>query len=154
MARFVSRVEKSIRAAELTEHVRFRGWLAAADVESLLAASDVMFLPSLNEGLSLVTVEALRAGLAFVASRIPGISDVVMDGENGILCDPRQPESFAAAIVGLLNNRDRLQVMRQASAARAPLFDEERIIDAYVAVLRRAAGKSQVYDNQSEAQQP
>jgi glycosyltransferase involved in cell wall biosynthesis len=134
-------VEKSMRAAGLAEHVRFRGWLAAGEVESILAASDIMFLPSLSEGLPIVTVEALRAGLAFVASRIPGISDVVIDGENGILCDPRRPESFAGAIADFLDNRDRLQVMRQASAARAPLFDEERIIDAYIAVLRRAACK-------------
>ena len=43
-------------------------------------------------------IEALRAGLALVASQIPGIEDVVVDGENGILCDPRRPGSFAAAI--------------------------------------------------------
>jgi glycosyltransferase involved in cell wall biosynthesis len=124
---------EAVRAG-LSGQVRFHGWLPAEKVNEALAAADLLFLPSLNEGLSLVTVEALRAGLAFVASRIAGVSDVV-DEENGILCDLARPESFATALGMLVGDRKRLFRLREASAARAPLFDAERMIEAYEAVL-------------------
>lgn len=133
-------VEQCAHSSGLNNRVRFRGWLCAADVEKALAAADILFLPSLSEGLSLATVEALRAGLAIVATRIPGINDVVIDGVNGLLCDPRQPETYASALATLVDDPDRLDAMRRASIARAPLFDEERMIDAYEVVLRDAAG--------------
>ena len=127
--------EERCRAAELTGQIRFHGWVTPDHVASEFGKADVLFLPSITEGLSLVTVEALRAGLAFVASRIPGISDVVVDGQNGILCDARTPASFAAAIGSLIGDRTRLHSMQVASAERASLFGTEQMVDAYEELL-------------------
>ena len=83
-----------------------------------------------------MTVEALRAGLAFVASRIPGIADVVIDGQNGILCEARAPANFAAAIAANSSSiRAMLSSMQAASVQRASLFGTERMVDAYEEVL-------------------
>lgn len=127
--------EERCRAAELTGQIRFHGWVTPDHVASEFGKADVLFLPSITEGLSLVTVEALRAGLAFVASRIPGISDVVVDGQNGILCDACTPASFAAAIGSLIGDRTRLHSMQVASAERASLFGTEQMVDAYEELL-------------------
>jgi glycosyltransferase involved in cell wall biosynthesis len=123
----------------LTGHVRFRGWREGADVQDALSDADALFLPSLSEGSPVVALEAMRAGLAFVASRIDSMADLIDDGENGLLCDPKRPESFATALATLLDDRARLAAMRASSLARAPRFDAERMVDDYESVLRAAA---------------
>lgn len=137
-----AQVEESISKAGLTDKARIHGWLPAERVREIFKQSHILFMPSLSEGLSLVTIEALRDALAIVGSRIPGIDDVVVDGENGILCSPDDPATYAQALAELIENPDRLAAMRQAALARAPLYDAERMIDAYEALLSQAAGAS------------
>jgi glycosyltransferase involved in cell wall biosynthesis len=134
-----SEAEECCRAAKLTQQIRFHGWLAPDRVAAEFGKADVLFLPSITEGLSLVTIEALRAGLAFVASRIPGIADVVVDGLNGILCDSRSPAYFAAAISCLIEDRAMLHSMQAASAERASLFGTDQMVNAYEEVLSSVA---------------
>lgn len=128
-------------SAGLAGQVRFRGWLPAEDVPAALADADVLFQPSITEGLSLVTIEALREGLAFLASRIPGIEDVVVPGVNGLLCSADEPLSFADALATLIEDRPRVAAMRAASLARAPQFDATRMIDEYEAMLGRVVAR-------------
>lgn len=135
-------VEESIRKAGLSEKARLHGWLPADRVRELFKQSHVLFMPSLSEGLSLVTIEALRDALVIVGSRIPGIDDVVVDGENGVLCNPNKIESYAEALASVIDDPDRLQAMRRAALARAPLYDAERMIDAYEKLLAHAAVQS------------
>jgi glycosyltransferase involved in cell wall biosynthesis len=131
--------EERCRAAMLTGQVFFHGWVSSDRVAAEFGRADALFLPSLAEGLSLVTVEALRAGLAFVASRIPGIADVVVDGKNGILCDLSMRTSFATAITRLIQDRVAMRSMQVASIERASLFGTERMVDAYEQVLYSVA---------------
>lgn len=123
----------------LEPRVRFHRWMSAREVEAAMAAADVLYLPSLSEGLSLVTVEALRAGLAFVASDIPGVTDVVCEGENGFLCDPVVPQEFAAAVARLVLDRTLLGELQASSAARRQQFDEQIMVADYERVLRMAS---------------
>jgi glycosyltransferase involved in cell wall biosynthesis len=67
-------------------------------VGAVYAASDVVVLPSLREGLANVLLEAAAMGCALVATRIPGCIDVVADGVTGTLVPPRDVRSIAAAI--------------------------------------------------------
>jgi glycosyltransferase involved in cell wall biosynthesis len=131
--------EETGRRSGLSGQTRFHGWVEPSRVAAEFGHADVLFLPSLAEGLSLVTVEALRAGLAFVASGVRGITDVVVHGRNGILCDPRTPSSFAAAFMDLIGDREKLRAMQVASAERAAMFGTEAMVDAYERVLADAA---------------
>lgn len=134
-------VEDSIAKAGLSGKARLHGWLPAERVREMFKQSHILFMPSLSEGLSLVTIEALRDALAIVGSRIPGIDDVVVDGENGILCDPRKPETYAQALAELIEDPKRLESMRRAALVRAPFYDAERMIDAYEELLSRVVDR-------------
>ena len=66
-----------------------------------MAASDILLLTSLQEGLPMVAIEALQWGLAIVSSRIGGMQDIVEEGKNGFLCELTAAE-FAERLRELL----------------------------------------------------
>lgn len=82
--------------------VRFLG--QRNDVPSLLAAADVVAIPSLAEGHPLIVTEAMASGKAVVASGVGGLVDVVESGETGILVPPADPEALANGISKLLES--------------------------------------------------
>ncbi len=85
------------RAAEpLGSRFRFLG--LRDDVPDLMGALDVLVLPSLNEGMGRVLVEAAAAGTAVVASRVGGVPEVVLDGETGLLVRPGDASAIADAV--------------------------------------------------------
>ena len=66
----------------LADKVTFHGWMAPPKMHDLFAASDVLVLPSRNEGLPMVIVEAMASGLAVISTPVGSISDAVVDGVN------------------------------------------------------------------------
>ena len=88
-------VELGVRASLVgaVPHDRIPDWLAACDLLSL---------PSWNEGVPNVVLEALACGRRVVATHVGGIPDVVDRPELGLLVPPKQPEALAAALVQAL----------------------------------------------------
>lgn len=95
--------------------VAFRGY--HRDAAALLGAFDVLAIPSRYEGLSLTAIEGLAAGLAIVASDVPGLREAV--GDCGLLVAPEDPALLAAALVGLLLDGRRRAGLGRAGAERA-----------------------------------
>ena len=88
------------------------------DVPEWMNASDIFCLPSLNEGLPTVCIEASACGRPIVATKVGGIPEVVLDGENGILIEPRNPEQLVNAIGQLLDHPELCQRMGEAGRRR------------------------------------
>ena len=126
-----------LRDRGLTERVTFHGWLHEDQINGVLRRSDILLLPSLSEGLSLVGINSLAHGLAIVASRIPGNSDLVRPGQNGYLCPLGDADSFERALRSLLTDTAHLRRMKCASRAHAQAFDLERIAERYERVYER-----------------
>jgi len=93
----------------LNGHVRFLGW--RDDLREIMPLFDVFVLPSLNEGMGRVLVEAMAAGRPIVASRVGGIPDLVRHGETGLLVTPRDEVSLAESISLLLSNTAKAERM-------------------------------------------
>jgi len=124
---------------KLQDRVTFHGWLEAEELARLRRSSQVLVLPSKQEGLPMAAVEALADGMALVGSDIPGLADVVVDGHNGFLCR-QEPPAFADAFAQLIKAPDLLLTMRKQSMAKAEDFSIDGIIDQYEEALRRTAG--------------
>ena len=86
------------------------------EIPGMLDAATVLVLPSRSEGLGRIVVEALCRGRPVVATRVGGITDLVRDGENGLLVPPQDPGALADALVRL--STDRALAERLAAAAR------------------------------------
>ena len=94
------------------------------DVPALLAAADVVAVPSTWEGQPLIVQEALRAGRPLVASRVGGIPDLT--GPDGaVLVPPGDPGVLAAAVTRLLDDEPTAAAQAASALARAALLPTE-----------------------------
>ncbi len=130
---------RSVLASGIEDHVKVRGWLDAAEVQRILRSSDVLLMPSQSEGLPVAGIEALKCGLAILASDIPGVQDVVENGRNGFLLPVLHEDPWTWKIDWLLDRPDVLAAMKRASWEKAREFDLDRIIGQYETVLQQAA---------------
>lgn len=113
-------------AAPLGRRVRFLGW--RPDVEVVYAASDVVVLTSDNEGMPVSLIEAATLGIPAVASRVGSVSEVVVDGETGLLAGT-DPGDLASAVERLLGEHTLREEMGRAAAVRARhLYGAERLV--------------------------
>ena len=119
----------------IADRARWLGW--RSDADDLIAAFDVLLLPSLWEGFGLVLLEAMSRRVPVIASKVSAIPEVVIDGETGILVEARDVPGLAAAISRLLDDRVLRQHMGLLGAARLEShFSVERMVEKTIAVYR------------------
>lgn len=74
------------------------------DIGDIMAALDVLAVPSLSEGFGLTAVEAMAIGIPVLATRVGGLPEIITDGENGLLVPPKDPAALAERLRFLLNH--------------------------------------------------
>ncbi|MBI3792102.1 MAG: glycosyltransferase family 4 protein [Gemmatimonadetes bacterium] len=110
-------LEALVRSLDLTERVRFLGFVSQDEKRALLRRAWVVALASPKEGWGITNLEAAACGTPVVASNSPGIRESVQDGVTGLLT----PHGDVAAMAGALARftRDAALVARMGAAARA-----------------------------------
>jgi len=121
------RLKKQVENLGLADNVRFLGW--RPDVDEIMGCFDIFVLPSLNEGMGRVLVEAMAAGLPIVASRVGGIPDLVKDGENGLLVPPADTSALEKAISSLLHDGARRKRMGKAGKKMCGPYSAEAMVE-------------------------
>lgn len=107
------------------------GWVGAAEVERLLADSDIFLLPSQAEGMAMSLVEAMSWGLAVVTTAVGGAGEFLEDGRNSILVSPGDVEGIRKAICALTCSADLRTRLGQAARETISRFS----IDNYIVTL-------------------
>jgi len=105
-----------VRRLGIEQYVIFPGRLPRNEVPYYYVASDIVVVPSLQESWGLVATEAMACGRPVIASRVGGLIDQVIDGVNGFLVLPRDPEAIAKKILYFAENRE--EVMKMGKNAR------------------------------------
>ena len=98
------------------------------DVPEIMHLVDVVVLPSLNEGMGRVAVEAHAAGRPVIGSRVSGIQNVVADGETGLLVPPADPAALARAIIRCLTNPAESRAMGRRAQDAVDAYSIESMI--------------------------
>ncbi|MFV2053301.1 glycosyltransferase family 4 protein [Aliiroseovarius sp. YM-037] len=94
------------RARALSDMVDFVGYKSQAEVAETLRRMDMLVLPSFAEGVPVVLMEAMAAGIPVVTTRIAGVPELVENGVSGVLAPPGDAGALADAISGLLGDAD------------------------------------------------
>lgn len=119
----LANLEAQVQSLDLGEAVRWLGF--QTDIPGLLAAADVFVLPSLQEALGLVLLEAMAAALPVVATRVGGIPELIQSDQQGLLVPAGASTELAAAIAKLLTDKE--QADRFGAAGR------ERVLAQFTA---------------------
>jgi glycosyltransferase involved in cell wall biosynthesis len=82
------------------------------ELPRLLKDSHILLFPSLSEGFPLAVPEAMACGLAPIVTQIPGPTEIVVNGVNGLVVEPRNQLPLEQAMENLINNVDRLQKLQ------------------------------------------
>ena len=140
---FRGRLERAVAHAGIAANVHFAGRISDADLHAWYEAADLFVHPTLYEGSSLVTLEAMAHRRACVVTRAGGLPDKVKNGLNGWIVEPGDPSALAAAISGALDNP--LRLMEMGHAGRAIVEAEfswtalvEQTLDLYSELLARS----------------
>ncbi len=124
-------VNQSIVKKGITGRFLLPGWVTPEQVMQEFRQSDLLFMPSLSEGLPVVGVQALAMGLAIVASDAGGWSDLVDDGVNGFIISNQDQGSYLTHLSQLLKNPDELLRFRLASRKKAENYNIKKVVNAY-----------------------
>jgi glycosyltransferase involved in cell wall biosynthesis len=114
----------------LSDRIIFLG--LRMDVPQLLKTADIIVLSSKYEGLSLSCIEGMASGRPFIASDVPGLSEVVKDA--GILFEQGNSEELAEKILELLRDKDYYDRVVESCQIRAAQYDIQTMIDKHIAL--------------------
>lgn len=130
-------LERQIRSLGLKEVIRLPGNLA--NLNEVMQAADLFCMSSLWEGLPLVLLEAMAAGLPTVGYRIPGLSELLGTGEAGVMATVGDPTQLAAGLAILLDDEDRRRACGQAARRLVETeFSFDRLVDKLLQLYRNA----------------
>ena len=129
-----------LTSAGLGARLRLLGY--RHDVAAILAAADIFTLPSYFEALPMSVIEAMLTGLPVVGTNVGGTREQVVEGETGLLVQPRQAAPLAEALARLAADAALRTTMGEAGRARAcALYDEARVVSHTMDLLGLPAAK-------------
>lgn len=98
--------KKTVKDYGIENECYFAGIVSHSDVYKFLNISDIFVLPSYGEALGIAYLEAMNCGLPVIGTKNEGISDIVINNENGILVEKGDVEGLCNAIKFLAENPD------------------------------------------------
>jgi len=122
------------------ENVRLMGLVSWGDVLSIYAASDLQVFPVTREPYGMVVIEALAAGVPVISTPECGAAiDLVEDGKNGFMVEPRDTQAIAARIKTFFAEEGRAQEMSEAAQAVVTTHDVRHEAARFVESVNRFA---------------
>ena len=130
-------------ALGLEKKVRFAGWVGQAEVADLMAQADLLVLPSYDEGLPLVILEALGNGVAVVCTPVGEIPSVLQHSITACLVEPGDVNGLAASLQNLLRQPDLIKALeKNGKALYAQKFSLSRFFFNIAEIHKRSFGVS------------
>jgi glycosyltransferase involved in cell wall biosynthesis len=133
---YEAEIAAQVRRLRLSDHVTWTGF--TRDVGEELRKMDLLVLPSLfGEGLPMVVLEAMAAGVPVVATHVAGIPEAIRHGRDGVLVTPGDPDDLARAIADVVGGHYDWSGLRQSALTRHARHFSDRAMAAGVAAVYR-----------------
>ncbi|MBN1823326.1 MAG: glycosyltransferase family 4 protein [Endomicrobiales bacterium] len=128
-------MEKTKLLASGLKNVIFTGW--KTETKEYLQSGDSFILPSYGEGMPNSLIEAMACGLVCIASDIGGISEMISDGENGLLVRPGDSDGLYGAICRVLELGDENEISKNARKHTVTNLGIGLVADRYIGLYNR-----------------
>jgi 1,2-diacylglycerol 3-alpha-glucosyltransferase len=135
-------LEEQAQELGVADRLELPGMVPFAQIPAYLKAADLFCFASTTETQGLVTLEAMAAGLPIAAFAATGTSDVVVDGENGLLTD-EDPQALAQAIQRILTDDSLRQKLQEGAEQTAERYEIGRQAQRLTAVYEQAINDKQ-----------
>ncbi len=133
-------LKEQVRKAGLDSRIRIEG--LNHGIAQVLRELDIFVLSSTSEGLPLVILEAMAAGLPVVSTRVGGVPDVAPEGEVSLLCAPGNASELAGAMVQAATRGDLAAMGTKAREIAIAKFSLDQMWRRYQAVYAAALGRN------------
>ncbi|NOZ70099.1 MAG: glycosyltransferase family 4 protein [Deferribacteres bacterium] len=133
------RLETLCREARISDRFVFTGW--REDIPEILSVLDIVVMPSLNEAVGRVLIEAGACGKPVVAANVGGIPDIVRDRQTGMLVPPGDEVSLSRAVVDLLGDSEKRQRMGEEARRWVRRFSSARMAREFAGVYEGLTGE-------------
>ncbi len=130
-----SRLEELSERLRIEDNIIFTGF--RSDIKDILATIELLAMPSLLEGLPLVLLEGMAMAKPIVATRIDGITEVMENGETGLLVPAKNPHELAEAMKEILKNKTKAGLLSQ---------NARKIVEKKFSVKKMVEQTEQVYE--------
>jgi glycogen(starch) synthase len=131
-------LERQVAELGLADIVDFVGWVSPDKVYALINTSTIVLMPSRWEGLPSVVLQAAMMARPVVATRVSGLSEVIVHKDTGLLIDPGDRNALAEAIAWLIDHPETATRMGQAARRQVQeRFSWEQCVTSYDALWRR-----------------
>ena len=128
-------LENLAQQCGVSENVRFLGY--RTDLAEIMAVSDLFAMPSFREGVPRALLEAMDLGLPCIGSDTRGIRELLSNGKGGILCDPKDADTFAAGLEKLKADPELCAQMCRLNREVAKEYSKERVQEEMLNIYRR-----------------
>jgi glycosyltransferase involved in cell wall biosynthesis len=118
-------------------NIQFLGWIGYQDKTNLLNSCDCLVLPSYNEGLPMVILEAMSAKIPVISTPVGGIPEVITDHENGLLVTPGNVDELTTALQEMLDNHKRKEFSDNAYQVYIERFSPSVALPKLKAIYKR-----------------
>ncbi len=122
-------ITEMINQNQLSDKVRLLGY--RNDLGKIYQLAEIFVLASHQEAFGLVIVEALHAGKAIIATKAGGVPEIIENGENGILVEPKNPDLLAQKLISLIQNSAQRSALAENAPSRAQLFSAAKMAENY-----------------------
>jgi glycosyltransferase involved in cell wall biosynthesis len=126
----------------LEDIVKFRGWFGESNKATLYKEVDAFILPSHNEGLPVVILEAMSYGLPIIATRVGGIPEIMEHEVNGFLFEKGDVVAMKTAIRAYINNHDLMRTHGRNSLELVKNYFPGQVLPQIAAVYHRLLDKN------------
>ncbi|MCW5798250.1 MAG: glycosyltransferase [Nitrospira sp.] len=133
-------VQKEIERKRLGNRVTMLGGLSHEETLKAMRELQVIVMTSRWEGLPLITLEAMRAGVPVVATDVGGMGEIIENGKSGVLVANRTATDIALAVKRVCQDKDfRVKLVREAHARVGEMFSEQTMLSRVREVYEKVA---------------
>ena len=127
--------------AKHQKNICYLGYQNKEDTISLIRGSDILIQPSLQEGISSTILESMACNTMVIASNVGGNTELIENGINGIVLDPKDADSFIQQISFLLNDEQSRKSLAEHALETVWKYDWSQIGNLYLNIYESISNK-------------